>query len=246
MTASRNRPLPQIGGRTIRSVYLAGKITGSHWRDKILDGWSQENHGVVGEFCGDLSRWRTIESAVTVDGHASIGYSGPYWSPMGDSGGHGSIGGGSGGIHDCGVGSVCPDTHGTLIRSDPEDVYGNIMNSLRRSDLVFAWIDSLDCYGTIYEVAASIAMGKVVVVAMPTRFNERELWITATGCHRLIRADCPDGAWNELWRHPRRSGGGPKVYYDRDHYADSFNECGDDDESCGEIPDFDWQDYRTP
>lgn len=46
--------------------------------------------------------------------------------------------------------------------------------ALRTADVVFAWIDSLDCYGTIAEIGFAIGIGIPVLVAGPRRF--RDMW----------------------------------------------------------------------
>jgi hypothetical protein len=53
------------------------------------------------------------------------------------------------------------------------DAFVNACAGISKADLVFAWVDRLDCFGTIAEIGAAHKQ-RVVVVAGPKRFDE--LW----------------------------------------------------------------------
>ena len=48
------------------------------------------------------------------------------------------------------------------------------MAVIRKADLVFAWIDSLDCYGTIVEIGYAHGRQKKIVIAGPEFY--KDLW----------------------------------------------------------------------
>ncbi len=52
------------------------------------------------------------------------------------------------------------------------------LRAIRRSDLVFAWIDSHDCYGTVAEIGYAVALGIPVYAASPRPF--RDMWFAFT------------------------------------------------------------------
>lgn len=49
-------------------------------------------------------------------------------------------------------------------------------DAIRRCDLVFAWIEDVECYGTLNEIGFASALGKTIVIAGPKCFEE--LWFT--------------------------------------------------------------------
>jgi nucleoside 2-deoxyribosyltransferase len=75
--------------------------------------------------------------------------------------------------------------------------------AIQRADLVFAWIDSPDCYGTILEIGYARAMNKVVVVAFSEEFAAtkaaHEMWLL-TKWGYYIDDKTPEKAWNQFWK----------------------------------------------
>lgn len=61
------------------------------------------------------------------------------------------------------------------------------MRAIERSDLLFAWIDSQDVYGTIAEVGYAAALGKPTWIAGPVQFDE--LWLAYTMANRCYFGD---------------------------------------------------------
>lgn len=43
-----------------------------------------------------------------------------------------------------------------------------------RSDVVFAWIDCLDCFGTLAEVGLAFGLNKSIIIGGPEEY--RDLW----------------------------------------------------------------------
>jgi hypothetical protein len=66
--------------------------------------------------------------------------------------------------------------------------------------MLFAWIDSSDCYGTILEIGYAKALNKVVVVGVSESFKNdaREMWLAFEGCY-CVYGNSPLEAWDQFW-----------------------------------------------
>ncbi|HYH65581.1 MAG TPA: hypothetical protein VD866_12865 [Urbifossiella sp.] len=65
------------------------------------------------------------------------------------------------------------DTHG-MACTEARELVGVCLAAVMRADLVFAWVDALDCYGTVTELGFARGHGKEIVVAGPERY--RDMW----------------------------------------------------------------------
>jgi hypothetical protein len=147
--AIRHYSPPVIRGREIHSVYLAGKISQGDWRETIVgaDLGYPDGHEL-----GPHRPWPSIPFHAAAK---EFVYVGPYF--VGCS-------------HGC---SFRARTHAWIKSncspSGPAlDTWGRCMGALRSADLVFAWIDSPDCHGTIAEIAAAHAIRTPVLISGPT------------------------------------------------------------------------------
>ena len=207
--ADRPAVLPWCG-RKVKTFYLAGKITGTHWRDEIVPEWSEENHSAnyqqaFVDYDWDKS-WCTVPCVTRVLNGIYLHYAGPWWRDV--MGGHGTS-----------YNSTSP--HGYSCSYESQDSEGNplplqsrevakrrdevasaVAYAIAESDLFFAWIDSADCYGTLVEIGYAKALGKVVVVAtssdLPASIAD-EMWLAIEAGYR-ITAETPAAAWHEFWR----------------------------------------------
>lgn len=194
-------------GKPIRSVYLAGKITRDNWRDEIVSGWSEENHSphtyhAVGESGGE--RWELVRNALAAPTGQRLDYVGPWWSDAGACGGHGSAKGCSGPHAYC---AGAYDSHGEEITPDEGDiessramVSANVRKAIERCDLLFAWINSCDCFGTIFEIGYAVALKKTVVVACPEAFDHEQMWLCRQFASWTVIGDSAGEAWKTLWK----------------------------------------------
>ncbi len=185
-----NAPV-RLKGRVISSIYLAGRINERcDWRGYILYGW-QRGQGDCGSDLGS-------DEIVTLPDGREIKYIGPRWKDL--TGGHGTFASSAkmgphayadefDGCEHGGPGTAeIIDTHGCLIER---------LGEIHEADLVFAWIDSRECFGTLAEIGFSMGIGKIIVVAMPKR--DRELWFAARMAHHFIVAPTVLDAWHNLW-----------------------------------------------
>lgn len=142
---------PQIDHQ-FEKVYLAGKFStdnpdNKNWRSAIVH---QYENGAV--FCSRMDRWF---NEIT----------GPF--PASSASGHDF---------------VIPCTHslfgyghrdyslstGVL---DPKAVFDLCMDAISRCTVFFAWIDSLDCYGTLAEIGYAKALGKKIYIGIDEKLE---------------------------------------------------------------------------
>jgi hypothetical protein len=192
--------------KPVRNFYLAGKITQSPWRGEIVSGWSHENKSVnywesrVSESDGE--EWRTVVAASESVKGVFLNYVGPWWSAT-NAGGHASL---SDSVSPHAYGHVIYDSHGCVIGLSEEQVAharsvlrGLITTALRNADLVFAWIESDDCLGTMLEIGMASTLGIPIVVASPTGFDCNETWLARSLADFRVFADSAGEAWRYFW-----------------------------------------------
>lgn len=148
-------------GRNSTKVYLAGKIRKNCWRHALVAGL-REHHWDMGALP-----------------QPTFTYVGPYFVSC---------------DHGC---AHQPTQHGAenscvLDDSVPrQEVVQLCFRALQNSDLVFCYLDSRDCYGTLVEIGYAIAMKKIVVVALSEnlgRFTSNEHWFGCTGATKSYYA----------------------------------------------------------
>lgn len=112
-----------------KRIYLAGKITGTNWRRALVSPCYALNFHPHMDDC----RWGILPRAI----HGKFDYVGPF--TMSDQ--HGAT------IHES-----CEATFA------PQDITSRCVTALSLADLVFAWIDSPDAYGTLVEIGIAYGM----------------------------------------------------------------------------------------
>jgi very-short-patch-repair endonuclease len=60
------------------------------------------------------------------------------------------------------------------------------MQALDRSDVLFAWIDDLTAFGTLWELGYAAARNKRVIAGIKRGLNASELWLALAAERRLI------------------------------------------------------------
>ena len=158
----------------IHSVYLAGKIEKNGWREKLFDARSVGTEGYT---------------LYGLSNHTEVGYSGriEITGPFFISCDHGCYHGE--GKH--GVGAVkheiekhggdphydqddCGGCMGEYFTRD--DVFEISKNQIKRADIVFAYIDSPDCYGTLAEIGYAYALRKDIVIVFSNDELKEKMW----------------------------------------------------------------------
>lgn len=185
------KPSPKLIGHILRSkqpeptatkilkspytFYLAGKIEQVDWRKSILgfDHWPDKPYQDENEDC-----WKILPSWPIMKGQVlgKHNYCGPFFIAAkhftfdGDDS-HGCAANRQFKTHD--ERSLDGDDLDE-ISSRRESVLRNCEESIRKCDILFAWIDSLDCFGTIAEIGYAKSLGKMIWITGPRRF--RDLW----------------------------------------------------------------------
>jgi len=129
-------------------IYLAGKVSKyGDWRAEIIGGRQAEWLNVD-------EPWKTRPGIVL----GKHDYTGPFFIGCDHGCYHGATSHGMRGTHDS---YECSE-----IAPTAEDIVDQCLEAMRRSDLVFAWIDSPDAYGTLIEIGYAFAAGIPVAVAV--------------------------------------------------------------------------------
>lgn len=157
-------------------LYFAGKIGKNDWRTPLVGALAGLGATAAAE------EWPTLERAV-LGRHA---YVGPYFVACDHGCGHAPDG------HGARAGAETP---GCFEPTPRALVVERCLEAVRRADLVFAWIDSVTAYGTIFELGFARAIGKPIVIAHPRGFYDaRDLWFARASAQTLIDADSPIAA----------------------------------------------------
>lgn len=151
------------------NIYLAGKVdaTNGAWRDALLGKvyvpearryaprWE-----LVRNWDHDLNRaavppdWPTAPNTFVLDLH---NYVGPYRVTYHDSEGSNKS---TGYFH----GTTWIGAHGQMEDGDKAEVVHHCKEAIQRSDLVFAYINTPDCFATLAEIGYAVALQKYVHV----------------------------------------------------------------------------------
>jgi len=189
---------PVLFGKEIRSVYLAGKIA-DPWRDVIVGNgesgdWSHANHGICsGNMIEEDGSWNVVRGCVNVPGCTNIDLTGPYWNTdLDEWAGHGHAGL---------VAKHAPQTHACGGAQDWHSrmaTMARCRRAINRCDLFFAWIDSMDAYGTLVEIGLAVKCNCKIAIGFGPRTNF-DLWFAASLSDTFLVASGPLDAWSRLW-----------------------------------------------
>ncbi len=155
------------------SFYFAGKIHKNCWRHGIVKHLREVQMPHDDGFCfnsgecpsgGGVNlpdQWPVLRKAV----FGEHDYVGPFFQSCDHGCFHGDSSHGTA-AQDPGADK---SLHGAPVSSD---VIGLCLDAVRRCDVVFAYIDKPDCYGTVTEIGYAAALGKEVWVCGPARFPD--------------------------------------------------------------------------
>jgi hypothetical protein len=184
-------------GKEIKNVYLAGKMSGHmSWRDEIIQRWSGDkgffkfSHELNESkydsfepyFGNDPFIWDIAQECLDLPDGRRLNFTGPYWlrdfKKYSTCGGHGG---------------ACPEPHVGC------GVLENAMQAIKKSDLMFVWIDSYDCYGTLAEIGFAKAYKKIIVVAISKNLIIDDLWFPISMADTSFVATSAGEAWKNIW-----------------------------------------------
>jgi len=86
--------------------------------------------------------------------------------------------------------------HGDAYPERKEQIIAACRRAIEQSDLIFAYLNSPDAYGTIAEIGYAVALGKFVSILIQpgTAFDYDDFWFVESLCHQA------DLTW---WDHPK-------------------------------------------
>ncbi len=155
-------------------IYFAGKVDKNDWRHEIAPGLRR--HTV------DESKPENIVSSMPLEtAFPSILYNGPYVINCDHGCYHGPT------THGCG------SEEGTCTQEDltRDEIMATCVSLIYKSDAVYAWIDSTDCYGTLAEIGFAKGIGKPVFINTKKDDALKELWFACHLADALNWADDP-------------------------------------------------------
>jgi len=95
------------------------------------------------------------------------------------------------------------DEHGCRLDTDGQSfVVNKCLAAIDDADVVMAWIDSTDCFGTLCEIGFSIGKYKEVWVAFSDSRICQEMWFIARIAHRAAVFSTPLEALNSFCEEP--------------------------------------------
>jgi hypothetical protein len=163
---NENSLLAQLSGAKQKSrprgitIYLAGKISKNDWRHKLVP----ELHDSPLNESVPVTESPIVENGIAPGLH----YSGPHFvgcdhGCFHGAGTHGAIDDGK----NCGSG-----TPAAIPYKDRHLVAFACLWQIRRSNIVFAWIEAADAYGTLVEIGVATGLRKTIWLGGPERIPE--------------------------------------------------------------------------
>lgn len=144
----------------LQTIYLAGKIEKNCWRHKIAPDLRSRSCEIAFEGVP----WYVLETI-----YPGLFMTGPFFAGCDHGCGHGRSTHGQG---DNGC------LHGF---SGGASVFNNCLDAINHSDFVFAWIDQMDCYGTLFELGFAHAREIPIYIGVDERLGisqaeHNDLW----------------------------------------------------------------------
>lgn len=156
------------------NVYLAGKIRKHDWRHQLVRSLGADLD------TRDIEEWNQPWPRLPLaSGHT---YMGPFFT--GDDHGCAHVSGSHGNTDSCWPNNL-PGVQAF--------VFSECLRAIRQSDLVFAWLDESDAYGTYAELGFARALHKRIVIALGPRLVRQEV------AAEVLQAARVDHDRDELW-----------------------------------------------
>ena len=146
-------------------VYLAGKIKSNGWRQQLID--------IRDNFSGE-EKYK-IRKGITVryDNHIII--TGPFFLSCDHSCYHGEN------SHGVGLNKYYPDgerydCYGLRDQFTEDEVKDICLRQIKKSDVIFAYINDDTCYGTLYELGYAKSLGKKIIILFESGKLMKDMW----------------------------------------------------------------------
>jgi len=149
----------------LMKFYFAGKIGINDWRHEIVNGLRNAEWG--DEYDSSYS-WGELPNSI----FTAHDYVGPYFISDDHGCAHGP----------CQHGQALDGAACFQIDELPEvrrgRVFKKCLHAVHRADIVFAWLDELSAYGTLFELGYAYSLGKELWIATPSSQGRGD-------CHKL-------------------------------------------------------------
>jgi nucleoside 2-deoxyribosyltransferase len=142
-------------------IYLAGKIEKHCWRSSL----AVDGHRFGGLDIDEYEEEWPVGKNSVVGEHD---YVGPYFVSDDHSCGHGPS------SHGASEDSPCLEYEKSG-EAHRRGIVAKCLGAIRRADAIFAWIDSNDAHGTVFEIGYAVAIGKRVLLAFHERFEPKPI-----------------------------------------------------------------------
>ena len=152
------------------NVYLAGKIEANGWRQQIVD--------IRNNISGDEKD--KIRKGITLNYNDNIRIACPFFLSCDHSCYHGNN------SHGVGLNNYHPDgeRYDCYAKTDhfsEEEVKSICLNQIKRSDIIFAYINDNTCYGTLYELGYAAALNKPILLLFDSSERRNNMWFISYG-----------------------------------------------------------------
>ena len=146
------------------NVYLAGKIEPNGWRQKLID--------IRNNFSAEKKD--KIRNGVTIKYNDHINITGPFFLSCDHSCYHGDN------SHGVGLDSHS-DCYGLTDYFSEDEVKNICLQQIKKSDVIFAYINDDTCYGTLYEIGYAAALNKPILLLFDSNKRCNNMWFIANG-----------------------------------------------------------------
>lgn len=177
------------------TIYIAGKIAQHDWRGKLVRG--------VELYTDDEEL--LFDPNYRID-QGAFYYGGPFFVACDHCCAHGHANHGVGASGDAG----CMSGFWGNENSTPRRVFKVNRQRVARADIVFAYIDQLDCFGTMIELGMAAELGKDIAVCFDpqlSRSHIRDFWMARLCAVAVYERHTVEDAWrlflNNRMRLPR-------------------------------------------
>lgn len=152
-------------------IYLAGKISPTNdWRGKIMtDNFRVCSFGGYDVIDYGGKKFLADEAIIDIPETDNLKTCGPFFLSCDHSCFHGVSSHGLGANQE-------PCIQENEIRFSEQDVKDICLSQINRSDLVLAYIDSPDCYGTLYEISYAESKDIPVIIVFETPKLKQDMW----------------------------------------------------------------------
>lgn len=191
-------------------IYLAGKVTKNGWRTKLVPGAELD-----AAMLADNEPWPVLTNAI----FGEHDYVGPFLYGCDHGCFHGD------GQH----GMLCDGDNCSGNNSDDcpdrKEVAHRCLDSVRRADLVFCWLQAPEDYGSMIEVGFALALGKRVVIGADDFDLVESHWFASSASSSVMAVTPEDALRTALDRMRATESSAPALSAKYELPVEVYNKC---------------------